>query len=109
MLRGGELFAVRSQLDSQIAGRVHERLNQYYRGLRVFGGQVVRQKESRRMITVVGALLTDIDLDIDGVDASVSQNWAAAKLSSRLHCFSRLRPQPGRGCRTLNTFVIKRR
>ena len=25
MLRGGELFAVRSQLDSQIAGRVHER------------------------------------------------------------------------------------
>ena len=42
MLRGGELFAVRSQLDSQIAGRVHERLNQYYRGLRVFGGQVVR-------------------------------------------------------------------
>ncbi|HEY7699207.1 MAG TPA: hypothetical protein VIE88_12370, partial [Vicinamibacteria bacterium] len=45
LLRAGRLVPLRTQRDGQIQGRTHERLNQYHDGVRVFGGQIVWQKE----------------------------------------------------------------
>ena len=41
MLNSGRLVYERSQVDGSFQGRHHERMNQYHRGVRVFGGQLV--------------------------------------------------------------------
>src|SRR5436190_19254998 len=40
MLRSGELRLRQTQDDPMVPGRTHERADQYYRGVRVFGGDV---------------------------------------------------------------------
>jgi thermolysin len=62
-LETGELSLFRSQRDGQIPGRVHERMNQYHRGVRVFGGQMVWQKEGGLVRSVTGKLYDGIDVD----------------------------------------------
>ncbi len=63
MLRSGRLVAARTQRDGQIPGRSHERLNQYHEGVRVFGGQLVWQKEGERVLSITGSLYDGIDVD----------------------------------------------
>ena len=63
MLRAGRLAAARTQRDGQIPGRSHERLNQYHQGVRVFGGQLVWQKEGGRILSVTGNLYDGIDVE----------------------------------------------
>ena len=46
MLDTGHLQLERSQADGTFPGRHHERMNQYHQGVRVFGGQLVWQKQS---------------------------------------------------------------
>ena len=46
MLRDGQLRS-RGEADLLLEGRSHERLDQFYRGVRVFGGELVRQAERR--------------------------------------------------------------
>ena len=65
LLRAGRLVAERTQRDGQMPGRSHERLNQYHDGVRVFGGQLVWQKEGGRILSVTGSLY-------DGIDAGTS-------------------------------------
>jgi Fungalysin/Thermolysin Propeptide Motif len=43
--RSGELRVRQHRADALKAGREHDRLNQYYQGVRVFGGDVARQTE----------------------------------------------------------------
>ena len=43
MMRSGELRIRQTREDTLLPGRTHERANQYYRGVRVFGGDVARQ------------------------------------------------------------------
>src|SRR5438105_932968 len=64
MVRGGELRLRESTPDSLMPGRTHERLDQYYRGVRVFGGDLVRQVTSGgAAVSVFGQMYQDIDLD----------------------------------------------
>ena len=48
MLRSGELRVRQTRDDTLIPGRTHERADQYYRGVRVFGADVARQLRRRR-------------------------------------------------------------
>src|SRR5258706_15245122 len=50
MLRAGDLDIASSQEDTMIAGRVHERLKQMYKGLPVFGSGLMRQIDGRSVV-----------------------------------------------------------
>jgi thermolysin len=76
LLRRGELVPVRAQRDGQIRGRVHERMNQYHEGVRVFGGQLVWQKDGERVLSVTGKLYEGIDVE---TEPSISAEEAARR------------------------------
>ncbi len=63
MLRDGDLRIGRVTDDAMLPGRRHERLDQYYREIRVFGGQIVRQTEQEQTLSVFGSLYPDADVD----------------------------------------------
>lgn len=63
MLRSGDLKVRRVFDDSLMPGRQHERADQYYRGVRVLGGDVARQSSQGQTISVFGVLYAGIDLD----------------------------------------------
>jgi bacillolysin len=63
MSRDGELRLRRVTDDTMLAGRSHERLDQYYKGIRIFGGDVVRQMDGTLPVSVFGQLYSGIDLD----------------------------------------------
>ncbi len=65
MLRVGELDIASTQDDTMMPGRVHERLKQMYKGVPVFGGQLVRQMDGRSIISLSGRLYEAITLDTD--------------------------------------------
>ena len=64
MLDAGYLVYERSQFDGTFPSRNHERMNQYHNGIRVFGGQMVWQKESGLVLSVTGNLYDDIDVNM---------------------------------------------
>jgi len=64
MLGNGDLDIQSIQDDTMIAGRVHERLKQVYKGVPVFGGQLVRQLDGRSIVTLSGRLYEDINLNV---------------------------------------------
>ncbi len=64
MLRVGNLEVAAVQTDTMIAGRLHERLNQTYQGLPVFGGQVVLQRSGRSIVSVSGQLYEGLSLPV---------------------------------------------
>jgi bacillolysin len=64
MLRTGELQARRVDADVQLAGRTHERMNQYFKGVRVRGGDVVRQADGGLTVSIFGTVFPDITLDV---------------------------------------------
>jgi bacillolysin len=69
--RSGELRLRQHRTDALIAGREHDRLDQYYKGVRVFGGDVARQMERGITVSLFGTVYDDIDIDPDpalGVD-----------------------------------------
>src|SRR5512134_3988313 len=65
MLRVGTLDVAAVQADTMIAGRLHERLNQTYQGLPVFGGQVVLQRSGRTVVSVSGRLYEGLSLPVN--------------------------------------------
>jgi thermolysin len=62
-LSDGRLDIGSLQEDTMIAGTLHERLEQRYQGLRVFGGDLVRQMDGRGVVTVFGRLHDDIGVE----------------------------------------------
>src|SRR5207237_1603341 len=63
MLRSGELRIRQVRDDTQIAGHVNDRADQYYRGVRVFGGDVSRQMDPQGgVLSVFGPLSSGIDV-----------------------------------------------
>src|SRR6266550_4194909 len=52
MLRAGDLDIASSQEDTMIAGRIHERLKQMYKGLPVFGSGLMRQMDGRSVVSL---------------------------------------------------------
>jgi bacillolysin len=62
-LQRGDLRLRRSDQDTLLPGRQHYRLTQLYRGVRVYGGDVARQMEGERTVSIYGTLYEGIDLD----------------------------------------------
>jgi bacillolysin len=75
MLALGELDILQLTDDALIPGRAIERLGQYYKGLPVFGGHVVRQMDGRAIVSVTGRVYESLDAD---VNASISPERAGA-------------------------------
>ena len=63
MLRSGDLKVRRIVADPLLPGLLHERADQYYRGVRVFGGDVARQSSRGQTVSTFGVLYSGIDLD----------------------------------------------
>jgi thermolysin len=66
MLRSGELRMRRVRADTQMPGRVTERADQYYRGVRVFGADIARSLDDQGIVhSVFGNVYSGIDLSVD--------------------------------------------
>src|SRR5437763_1005317 len=63
MLSDGSLDIASTQQDTMIPGRVHERLQQVYKGLPVFDAQLVRQMDGRSIISLSGRLYDSITIE----------------------------------------------
>jgi thermolysin len=64
MIGAGDLRVRWSREDPLLPGRLHERLAQLYEGVPVFGGELVRQSDGFRTLTLFGTLYEGIDLAI---------------------------------------------
>src|SRR3954453_10449810 len=63
MLRSGELRLRQTKDDTLLPGRTHERADQYYRGVRVFGADVARQLRNGVTESLFGTIYEGIDID----------------------------------------------
>jgi bacillolysin len=63
MRRAGGLRVRTSRVDPLLRGRTHERLDQYYRGVRVFGADVAQQLNGAQVVSVYGNVYDDITID----------------------------------------------
>jgi bacillolysin len=63
MLNTGELRVRITREDTLMPGRSHQRADQFYRGVRVWGADVSRQLSSGQTISVFGVLYDGIDID----------------------------------------------
>src|SRR5437773_6091115 len=61
--RSGELRLRQHRTDTLKAGREHDHLDQYYKGVRVFGGDVARQSERGVTVSLFGTIYEGIDID----------------------------------------------
>jgi hypothetical protein len=80
LLSSRELEPRLTRDDTMIEGRRHERLAQVYRGLRVFGGELVRQSDAAGTLSVFGTFYEGIALD---VAPRLSPAAAEAQVASR--------------------------
>ncbi|HEV3485861.1 MAG TPA: hypothetical protein VG106_10660 [Vicinamibacterales bacterium] len=87
MTRDGDLRVRQVREDTLLDGRSHERLDQYHRGVRVFGADVTRQSEGGRIVSVFGTILADIS-----VDTSPRLDAAAARAIVGAHAGTELSP-----------------
>jgi Zn-dependent metalloprotease len=84
MLRMGALETAAIQADTMIAGRVHERMNQMYQGLPVFGGQAILQRSGRTILSLTGRVYEGLGLPITPSltsDAAIERAQASGKSS----------------------------
>jgi bacillolysin len=63
MQRSGELRLRAINEDPLLSGRSHERFDQYYKGVRVFGGDVARQMDGALSVSVFGQVYPSIEID----------------------------------------------
>jgi len=64
MLQADDLVVGRVFPDTRVTGRTHERAGQRYRGVPVFGGDVVRQLDGGQTVSIFGTLYEGIDIDV---------------------------------------------
>ncbi len=81
MLRSGELRVRDRRDDTLITGRRHERSDQYYRGVRVFGGDVARQSRNGGLTESVFVTIYE-GIDIDPSPA-IDEEQARAAIAAR--------------------------
>jgi thermolysin len=91
MERDGELRLRQVREDTLIPGRSHERLDQHYRGVRVFGGDVARQLEGGLVVSIFGTLYEGISLE---TVPSVSEERAREIVEGREGVKLRVARQP---------------
>ena len=85
MMRSGELRIRQTREDTLLPGRTHERANQYYRGVRVFGGDIARQLRNGVTESLFGTIYEGIE------------HRCVARCSTRIahgHCLAARTGQP---------------
>ena len=60
----GELRLRQVRADTLLPGRRHERFAQIYKGVHVFGGELVRQSDGAGVVSVFGTFYEGVDLDV---------------------------------------------
>ena len=65
MLRDGQLRSRGEEADLLLEGRSHERLDQYHDGVKVFGGELVRQAHDGQTVSVLGVVYAGIRVDTE--------------------------------------------
>ena len=65
MVRDGDLLMRTTIDDTLMAGRVHERLEQYYKGVRVIGGDMARQTDGGLTVSLFGTLYEGIGVSVE--------------------------------------------
>ena len=63
MIQDAELISRAIYDDRLLPSRTHERLSQYYKGVRVYGGDISRQTAEGVTVSVFGTIYTQIDVD----------------------------------------------
>jgi len=81
MLRGGGLRVRRVDGDDLVAGRQHERLDQVFQGVRVYGGEIVRQLDNGQTVSVFGRLYEGIAIDTEPVLTPVEAAAVVTRLT----------------------------
>jgi bacillolysin len=85
MLRSGELRLRQTREDPLVPGRTHERADQFYRGVRVFGGDVARQLRDGASESIFGVIYEGIDIDpAPSVDEGRAREMLAARVGHAL-------------------------
>jgi thermolysin len=64
MLRAGELEVRRTDDDTLVAGRTHERLSQLYKGVPIYGGGLTRQTDNGLTVSLFGTVYENVQLDV---------------------------------------------
>jgi bacillolysin/thermolysin len=84
LARQGSLRLDRSEEDTMLPGRRHQRLAQFHKGVKVEGGQLVRQVgETGEVLSVFGTFFEGIALDVTPtITAAAARGAVAAKLGS---------------------------
>ena len=84
MLRSGELRMRQVRDDTQLPGRRTERANQYYRGVRVFGGDVSRQLDDQGvLLSMFGNVYGDITISPDPTVTAETAKATVNRLAAR--------------------------
>ncbi|MCC7418240.1 MAG: peptidase M4 family protein [Acidobacteria bacterium] len=65
MIRSRELRPWKTSPDSLLAGRVHERFDQFHRGVRIWGADVARQSKDGITVSAFGTVYPALDLDVN--------------------------------------------
>src|SRR5262245_23158493 len=63
MVRAGELRVRRTDDDTLVPGRTHERLSQVYRGVPVYGGGLTRQTDNGLTVSIFGTIYENVALE----------------------------------------------
>ena len=61
--RSGDLRLRERRTDQLVRGRSHERLDQFHRGVRVYGADVAQQESAGQVVSLFGRLYDDIEVD----------------------------------------------
>jgi thermolysin len=75
----GALRLASTRADALLSGRTHERFEQYYQGVRVYGAQLVRQVNEGQAVSVFGTYHPAITID---TRASLSEDDALARATA---------------------------
>jgi thermolysin len=81
MLRSGELRLRQTRDDPMVPDRTHERADQYYRGVRVFGADIARQLRAGVTESIFGTIYEGIDID---PTPAIGEDRARKILAARL-------------------------
>ncbi len=84
LARQGSLRLDRSEEDTMLPGRRHQRLAQFHKGIKVEGGQLVRQVgDTGEVLSIFGTFFEGIDLDVTpAIAAPTARGAVEAKLGS---------------------------
>ena len=61
--RSGDLRLRQRRADPLVRGRSHERLDQFHRGVRVYGADLSQQESGGQVVSMFGRLYDDLDVD----------------------------------------------